>query len=639
MKEENSENEFSGDGGEGKEDESNVNEKYKSGDENYIENDKGEDMKLKGLLKRNAYLAKNLFIGNDLYAPYNYQLRVYDCNINEELKKIAESVNERNEEAEEEYGEINSHLKNLEMFHSDAIVSKEESETEKGKRNNKTHEEIYKQNVLNERKNKLRKDIMKNLTSIKMQIGVKETDEYSCVKKLHKLQMETEQLNEKKNKKNKKKKRRSILNSIINENVVDNDTVDIKGNVGVPNKMERNETSDMNGSKSNSVSVVKKEIKNASAETNIEAPIIKKQTEGSVVNSSSVLKDVNALDIYKKTRKPKWHYPYKLYRVILGHTGWVNCVDVDLSNEWFVTGSNDRLIKIWDLATCRLKLTLTGHINSIRDVKISKKNPYLFSCGEDNRVKCWDLEYNKVIRDYHGHLSGVYCLALHPTFDVLMSGGRDSVVRVWDIRTKTSIFVLSGHTGTIMSLAAQSIEPQIISGSQDKMIRLWDMNNGKCRIALTHHKKSIRSLAVHPFEYSFCSCAADNVKVWNGSDAEFDRNITGFNSIINCSLIKQDPYFNDSSILILGSNNGQLHFYDWSSGYKYDTLTNKVVPGTVESENSTLAMAFDKSESRLITTHGDKSIKIWKENEEATPENFPIKWNPYDHYKFKPTVL
>ena len=44
----------------------------------------------------------------------------------------------------------------------------------------------------------------------------------------------------------------------------------------------------------------------------------------------------------------------------------VRCLAVDASNEWFVTGSADRTIKIWDLATGQLKLTLTGHIEQAR---------------------------------------------------------------------------------------------------------------------------------------------------------------------------------------------------------------------------------------------------------------------------------
>ncbi len=134
---------------------------------------------------------------------------------------------------------------------------------------------------------------------------------------------------------------------------------------------------------------------------------------------------------------------------------------MDVSNQWFVTGSNDRCIKIWDLASGTLKLTLTGHISryvfilslkkkienffffffpSVRSLNISERNPYLFSVGEDKLVKCWDLERNQVIRHFHGHLSGVYASALHPSLDLLFTAGRDAVVRVWDIRTRKQVW-------------------------------------------------------------------------------------------------------------------------------------------------------------------------------------------------------
>ena len=44
---------------------------------------------------------------------------------------------------------------------------------------------------------------------------------------------------------------------------------------------------------------------------------------------------------------------------------WVRSVAVEPGNEWFATGSADRTIKIWDLASGQLKLTLTGHIEQV----------------------------------------------------------------------------------------------------------------------------------------------------------------------------------------------------------------------------------------------------------------------------------
>ena len=52
-----------------------------------------------------------------------------------------------------------------------------------------------------------------------------------------------------------------------------------------------------------------------------------------------------------KIVKPEWHRPWKLMRVIAGHKGWVRCIAMDPGNQFFVTGSTDRTIKFWDLAS------------------------------------------------------------------------------------------------------------------------------------------------------------------------------------------------------------------------------------------------------------------------------------------------
>ncbi|KAF6205235.1 hypothetical protein GE061_019402 [Apolygus lucorum] len=320
--------------------------------------------------------------------------------------------------------------------------------------------------------------------------------------------------------------------------------------------------------------------------------------------------------------KPKWHAPWKLYRVISGHLGWVRCATVEPGNEWFATGSADRVIKVWELATGKLKVSLTGHISSVRGLAVSERHPYLFSCGEDRQVKCWDLEYNKVIRHYHGHLSAVYSLTLHPTIDVLITAGRDSTARVWDIRTKANVHTLTGHTNTIASVISQAAEPQVITGSHDCTIRLWDLAAGKSMATLTNHKKSIRAVVFHPTLYMFASASPDNIKQWKCPNGEFIQNLSGHNAIVNCLAV------NPEGVLVSGADNGTLHCWDWRTGYNFQRLQAPVQPGSMDSESGIFSMVFDQSGSRLITTEADKTIKIYKEDDTATEESHPIHWRP-----------
>ncbi|XP_068845775.1 pleiotropic regulator 1 isoform X1 [Capricornis sumatraensis] len=320
--------------------------------------------------------------------------------------------------------------------------------------------------------------------------------------------------------------------------------------------------------------------------------------------------------------KPQWHPPWKLYRVISGHLGWVRCIAVEPGNQWFVTGSADRTIKIWDLASGKLKLSLTGHISTVRGVIVSTRSPYLFSCGEDKQVKCWDLEYNKVIRHYHGHLSAVYGLDLHPTIDVLVTCSRDSTARIWDVRTKASVHTLSGHTNAVATVRCQAAEPQIITGSHDTTIRLWDLVAGKTRVTLTNHKKSVRAVVLHPRHYTFASGSPDNIKQWKFPDGSFIQNLSGHNAIINTLTVNSD------GVLVSGADNGTMHLWDWRTGYNFQRVHAAVQSGSLDSESGIFACAFDQSESRLLTAEADKTIKVYKEDDTATEETHPVSWKP-----------
>lgn len=325
------------------------------------------------------------------------------------------------------------------------------------------------------------------------------------------------------------------------------------------------------------------------------------------------------------SQKPAWHAPWKLIRVINGHVGWVRCLQVDpADNEWFATGSNDTTVKIWDLATGKLKLTLAGHVMTVRDIAISQRHPYLFSASEDKMVKCWDLEKNQIIRDYHGHLSGVHTVDIHPTLDLIATAGRDGVVKLWDIRSRTAVMTLVGHKSPITKVHCLPVNPQVVSSSTDATVRLWDITAGKSYKVLTHHRRSVRDFNLHPSEFSMVSACTDDIRSWKLPEGALLTNFSSESTgIINTLSVNQDD------VLFAGGDNGMLSFYDYKSGHKYQSLATQEVPGSLESERAILTSAFDRTGLRLITGEADKSIKVWKQIPHSTPESHPgLPWVP-----------
>ena len=299
-----------------------------------------------------------------------------------------------------------------------------------------------------------------------------------------------------------------------------------------------------------------------------------------------------------------WHN----YQTVSGHAAWVTCVAVDPSNEFLATGSLDRTIKFWDLASLDLKMTLTGHIGGVQDLAISRRSPYLYSCCDAKQVLCWDLTRNAIVRSFHGHLSGVYCVALHPTLDLVVSGGRDSVARVWDIRTRQAVFVLEGHDMTVFDVIVQQEQPNVVTASADATVRTWDLRNGHCRDVLTRHKKGVRALVAHPTEWCFASASRDSLFRWEGDSASLGSKFDPHSEIINSLCINED------NVMVSAGDDGTLRFWDWSSGRCFQETKTIAMPGSIESELGILDCSFDVTGTRLITCETDKTVKMWKQN-------------------------
>ena len=70
------------------------------------------------------------------------------------------------------------------------------------------------------------------------------------------------------------------------------------------------------------------------------------------------------------------------------HDDTVNAVAI--SDNYYVSGSWDNTIKVWNLATGELERTLTGHSSSVSSVAVSGDK--IVSGSRDNTIKMWQLQ-------------------------------------------------------------------------------------------------------------------------------------------------------------------------------------------------------------------------------------------------------
>merc|ERR1712071_570929 len=75
-------------------------------------------------------------------------------------------------------------------------------------------------------------------------------------------------------------------------------------------------------------------------------------------------------------------------------------------NRQIVSGSRDRTIKLWNtLGDCKYTITDKGHTEWVSCVRFSPnpQNPVIVSAGWDKMVKVWELATCRIQTDHIGH--------------------------------------------------------------------------------------------------------------------------------------------------------------------------------------------------------------------------------------------
>jgi WD40 repeat protein len=79
-----------------------------------------------------------------------------------------------------------------------------------------------------------------------------------------------------------------------------------------------------------------------------------------------------------------------------------------------VSGSNDKLVKVWSVSARKEVASLAGHTNYVSSVAFSPDGQHIVSGSGDNLVKVWSVSGGKDLASLAGHTNDVYSVAFSP---------------------------------------------------------------------------------------------------------------------------------------------------------------------------------------------------------------------------------
>ena len=157
----------------------------------------------------------------------------------------------------------------------------------------------------------------------------------------------------------------------------------------------------------------------------------------------------------------------------LEHPGEVTSLAFDGDGETIVTGSRDRIGRVWSGNSGRLRRLLRGHRGDILDVAVDLEGAVAATVSTDGTGRTWDVPSGTVAAVLFGHTNFVDAVDFSPDGRSIATASLDGTARTWAINGRP-LAVLAGHSGAVLDACFSPDGATVASGGEDGTVRLWD---------------------------------------------------------------------------------------------------------------------------------------------------------------------
>lgn len=84
-----------------------------------------------------------------------------------------------------------------------------------------------------------------------------------------------------------------------------------------------------------------------------------------------------------------------MVRIFEGHKSGIVSLTFSPDGRYLASGSDDCVIKIWDLRTSKLLTNCFGHCDTVNDLCFNGDGSNLISASKDKVIKFWDMKQIK----------------------------------------------------------------------------------------------------------------------------------------------------------------------------------------------------------------------------------------------------
>jgi len=299
----------------------------------------------------------------------------------------------------------------------------------------------------------------------------------------------------------------------------------------------------------------------------------------------------------KLARLSAEHRPSDCLRIFEGHKCEVTSVAISPDGYRAISGSDDKMLRLWDLATGACLRTFEGHTGPITSIAFSSDGRRAFSGSKDETLKLWDIEKTICLRTYNKKV-WFGLVAFNPDRHLALSMHFPRTLKLWDLAKRKCL-----HTFKDIDVESLAISPDgrwALSGCWEK-IKLLDLATGKCLRTLEGLTGSVCAIAFSPDGCQALSGSVYGVlKLWDLDSGICLRTFTGHSHHVNSITFSQDGHR-----ALSGSGDDTIKLWDLATGSCLNTFEGH--KGRVNS------VALSPDGCKVLSGGYDKTLKLWKQ--------------------------
>jgi WD40 repeat protein len=288
-----------------------------------------------------------------------------------------------------------------------------------------------------------------------------------------------------------------------------------------------------------------------------------------------------------------------LLRIFEGHDDGVTGVVVTPDGRSALSSSFDRTLKLWDLRSGQLLQSFAGHRGGVTGVSVTPDGRQAVSASYDSTLKLWDLPTGQLVHSFEGHEESVTAVAVTGDGRHAVSSSDDRTIRLWSLRAGTLSGRFEGHAGSVNAVAVTPDGRHAVSASFDRTLKLWDLPTGQLRLSCTEEEKSVTAVAVTPDGRHALSGSGDRtLKLWELETGRLCRTFAGHKSWVTAVAVTPDGRH-----ALSGSDDRTLKLWDLETGRLLRTFTGH--------ERVVRSVAVLPDGRHALSGSHDRTVKLW----------------------------